>query len=98
MDKDELLPEQLVLYIPTVIAGYYKKYHSDYKNSPPYHEKCSNNNTKPLVFIFPKENSRVYLSKGFNGEINELVLKIVHTRPETKVHWYVDNIYIRTLK
>ena len=39
-------------------------------------------------------NNSVYLHKGFDGVVNEVILKILHTKPETKVFWYIDNQYI----
>lgn len=84
--------------LPTLQAHYYKNYHSNYKNLPPFHKNCSSDTTSSIAFIFPKENSSMYLPKGFDGNTNELVLKIAHSKPETKIHWYVDDTYIATTK
>ncbi len=82
--------------LPTLQAHYYKNYHSNYKIPPAFHHSCSNETINPLAFIFPKENSDVYLPKGFSGNTNELILKIAHSIPKTKIHWYINNIYITT--
>ena len=84
--------------LPTLQAHYYKNYHSDYKNLPPFHENCRTEILQNMDFIFPKENSSVYLPKGFDGKTNELVLKIAHSNPEINVHWYVDENYIGSTK
>ena len=42
--------------------------------------------------------SSVYLPKGFDGKTNEVILKIAHTNPETRVFWYIDHQFIGTTK
>jgi penicillin-binding protein 1C len=34
------------------------------------------------------------LAKNFEGEKNELVVKLAHIKPETAVFWYLDERYI----
>ena len=47
-----------------------------------------------MQFIYPKDNTIIFLPKDLNGEINELILKIAHLKPKTKIFWYLNNLFI----
>lgn len=49
-----------------------------------------------MEFILPKENTTIYLTKGFSGEKNNLFLKVVHSNRDIKLFWYVDETFIGT--
>lgn len=51
-----------------------------------------------MDFIYPKLNNSIYLPKDFNGETNELILKIAHSKPESNVFWYLDETYVGTTR
>ena len=34
------------------------------------------------------------MAKNFEGQTNELVLKLAHTKPEVVVYWYLDEKYL----
>ena len=51
-----------------------------------------------MQFIYPKDASLFFLPKDFNGNTNELVLKIAHSKPETTVFWYIDKTYTGSTK
>nr|WP_247666521.1 penicillin-binding protein 1C [Aquimarina sp. MMG015] len=84
--------------LPPLQAYYYKNKHADYRSLPPFRSDCSTDLLASMAFIFPKGNSSVYLPKGFDGKINEVVLKIAHTKPETRVFWYIDNHFVGVTK
>ena len=48
-----------------------------------------------MEFIYPKNGSRITLTKNFEGSKNELVLKLAHAKPETEVYWYLDNTFLK---
>lgn len=84
--------------LPPLMEYYYKKSHPVYKPLPPFRLDCSSTNTPSMEFIYPKEGSRISLSKNFEGKQNELVLKLAHTEPETEVYWYLDQRFIALTK
>ncbi|GAA4111020.1 penicillin-binding protein 1C [Aquimarina addita] len=84
--------------LPPLQSYYYKNKDATYKSLPPFRSDCSNAAQSSMGFIFPKTNGRVHLPKGFNGETNEVILKIAHTHPETSVFWYIDDTFIGTTK
>ena len=51
-----------------------------------------------MDFIFPKSKAAVYHPKDFDGNTNEVILRIAHTNPETTVHWYLDSQYLGSTK
>jgi penicillin-binding protein 1C len=79
--------------LPPVMAWYYKNQHIDYLPLPPFKEGCGNNESPAMDFIYPKGNSKIYLTKNFNSELQPVILKIAHTNPEAILYWYVDNEY-----
>ena len=49
-----------------------------------------------MAFISPEENTTIYLTKDFNGEKNNLLLKVVHTNSNIKLYWYLNTRFIGT--
>ncbi|KZS38191.1 penicillin-binding protein 1C [Aquimarina aggregata] len=84
--------------LPPLQEYFFKTNNADYRSLPPYRSDCIKESQARMDFIFPKKNSSVYLPKGFDGKINEVVLKIAHTDPETRVFWYIDNQFVGTTK
>ena len=38
------------------------------------------------------------MPKDFDGETQELVFKLAHSKPETTVFWYIDDTFIGSTK
>ncbi|WP_395057734.1 penicillin-binding protein 1C [Flavobacterium sp.] len=79
--------------LPPVMEWYYKSQHVDYLPLPPFRSDCTGILTASMDFIYPKTNSKIYLTKNFNSEVQPVILKIAHSNRETEVFWYVDNMY-----
>ena len=79
--------------LPPVMEWYYKNQHVDYLPLPPYRSDCTGTLTPTMDFIYPKTNSKIYLTKNFNSEVQPVILKIAHSNRETEIFWYVDNVY-----
>lgn len=82
--------------LPASMEYYYASKHPDYKELPPYHPDCGFSGEMPMTFIYPKNNEGVILPKGFDENVNEVIFKIAHRNPETKLFWYLDNTFIGT--
>jgi penicillin-binding protein 1C len=82
--------------LPPLMEYYYKKNQPFYKKLPNYRNDCFSTEKLQMDFILPKENTLVYLTKDFNGEKNNLFLKVVHSNRDIKLFWYVDETYIGT--
>jgi penicillin-binding protein 1C len=84
--------------LPPVMEWYYKNQHVDYKSLPPFRVDCAGTQTTTMDFIYPKTNSKIYLTKNFNSEIQPVILKVAHSNREANLFWYVDNVYKGTTK
>ncbi|WP_375237778.1 penicillin-binding protein 1C [Aurantibacter sp.] len=84
--------------LPALMAYYYKSKNPFYKDMPPFRNDCISESQPNMQFIYPKKNSVVYLPKGLDEVIKDLVLKVACNTPEKKLFWYIDNQYIKTTK
>ncbi|WP_298550357.1 penicillin-binding protein 1C [uncultured Algibacter sp.] len=84
--------------LPPLMAYYYKTKNPFYKPLPKYRADCLGDNSVSIDFIYPKANNIIFLPKDFDGEINNLILKIAHSKPESTVFWYVDETFIGSTK
>ncbi|MCF7559464.1 penicillin-binding protein 1C [Sabulilitoribacter multivorans] len=84
--------------LPPLMAYYYKTNNPFYKPLPKFRNDCLGESTITMEFIYPKENNTIFLPKDFDGTTNDLVLKIAHSKPESKLFWYVDDTYIGSTK
>ncbi len=51
-----------------------------------------------MDFIYPKANTKIYLTKNFNSEIQPVVLKVAHSQRDAELFWYVDEVYVGKTK
>lgn len=79
--------------LPPVMEWYYKSLHIDYKTVPPYRADCQPRQQAVMDFIYPKTNSKIYLTKDFNSKVQPVIVKVAHSNREAKLFWYVDNDY-----
>ncbi|QCX02425.1 penicillin-binding protein 1C [Aggregatimonas sangjinii] len=84
--------------LPPLQAYYFKKSHPTYKALPPLRQDCKNDAAPPMEFIYPKSGSRISLVRNFEGQQNELVVKLAHTKPETLVFWYLNETFMAQTK
>ena len=79
--------------LPPVMEWYYKSLHIDYRPLPPYRSDCQGVQATAMGFIYPRPQSKIYLTKNFEGKVQPVIFKIAHANKEAKVFWYVDNQY-----
>ncbi|MCF6351162.1 MAG: penicillin-binding protein 1C [Flavobacteriaceae bacterium] len=75
---------------------YYKQKNPEYKVLPKFNINCLNESDKPMAFIYPKKNSRIFLPKDFNGKTNDLIIQLAHSTADLKVFWYLNETFIGT--
>jgi penicillin-binding protein 1C len=81
-----------------VMAWYYKSQHIEYLPLPPFKEDCQGTQSVNMDFIYPKTNSKIYLTKNFNSEVQPVILKVAYSERDRELFWYVDNVYKATTK
>jgi len=79
--------------LPPVMAWYYKSKHIEYLTLPPFKEDCMGAQTGLMDFIYPKTNSKIYLTKNFNSEVQPVIFKVAYSQREKQLFWYVDHVY-----
>lgn len=84
--------------LPPLQAYYFKSKNPFYKPLPSFRSDCMENSGVSMEFIYPNQQSTIYLPKDFDGKTNDLVLKIAHSKPELEVYWYIDSEYIGSTK
>src|SRR5690606_13057361 len=80
--------------LPPLMGYYYQRGHPSYSVLPPFKDNCGDTGIPDMAFIYPKNGSRITLTKNFEGKKGELVLKLAHTKPGTRVYWYLDDQFI----
>lgn len=91
-DVDKIITTKWFI-LPPVMEWYYKSLHIDYKTVPPYRADCQPTQHAVMDFIYPKTNSKIYLTKDFNSKVQPVIVKVAHSNREAKLFWYVDNDY-----
>lgn len=84
--------------LPPLQAYYFQNKNPFYKPLPPYRNDCIESSGISMEFIYPNQQSTIFLPKDFDGNTNDLVLKVAHSKPELELYWYVDSKYIGTTK
>lgn len=91
--QEDLVPTSWFA-LPPVMAYYYKKNNPFYQSLPPFMEGCDNSSTVPMQFIYPEVGSTFFLPTNFDGNDNQLIVKIAHEFPEKEVFWYLNEEYV----
>ncbi|MBC3756835.1 penicillin-binding protein 1C [Hyunsoonleella sp. SJ7] len=84
--------------LPPLMAHYYKTKNPFYKPLPKFRDDCSAAQVASIDFIYPNANNSIFLPKDFDGETNDLILKVAHSKPESTLFWYIDETFIGTTK
>lgn len=82
--------------LPPVMQWYYKSNHIDYQMLPPFREDCVGNTSGTMDFIYPKNNSKIYLTKNFDSQLQPLIMKVAHSQSDAILYWYVNEIFLGT--
>ncbi|MCT4582171.1 MAG: penicillin-binding protein 1C [Flavobacteriales bacterium] len=94
----ELMQHQSWFVLPPLMEYYYQQKDPTYKVLPPFRMDCQSSGETKMEFIFPKPNTKLYLPKGFDEKVNDLVLKVAHSSPNVTLFWYLDDEYLGETK
>ncbi|MDB2385631.1 penicillin-binding protein 1C, partial [Polaribacter sp.] len=93
-EKVENIQRSSWFVLPPLEAHFYKKTNPFYKSVPKYREDCNGEVKAAIKFIYPTENSTVFLPKDFNGNKNHFVAKATHSDSDATLFWYLNTIYL----
>lgn len=80
--------------LPPVMEHYYQGKNPLYKRLPEFKSDCIDTSEESIAFIYPKDQSTIYLPKEFDGKKNDVILKVAHSNQEAELFWYINNKYI----
>jgi penicillin-binding protein 1C len=84
--------------LPPLQAYYFKTKNPFYKMVPPFRTDCIASSRITMEFIYPNQQSTIFLPKDFDGNTNDLILKVAHSKPELELYWYIDNQFVGSTK
>ncbi len=82
--------------LPPVMAYYYQKKHAFYQPLPPFKPGCLQEQSSVMDFIYPQENSRIYLPIDSYGKRGEAIFEVAHQDANSKLFWHLDREYLGT--
>jgi len=84
--------------LPPLQAYYFKTKNPFYKMAPPFRTDCVSPSRVSMEFIYPNQQSTIFLPKDFDGNTNDLILKVAHSKPALELYWYIDNQFVGSTK
>lgn len=89
-DISELKPVKWFV-LPPVQEHYFMMKHPSYKSLPPFAPGCGQDmENDKMEFIYPVDNSMIYVAVDENKKQKEIVFEISHHYPETNIYWHLD--------
>lgn len=85
--------------LPPGLEFYYRKYHSNYRNLPPYRKDCESLIAKqgrdgPIALLYPSAGTRIYIPVDLAEKKSRTVFEAVHRNHEAILYWHLDNEYL----
>lgn len=93
-------PENMVhrrwFVLPPAMEYYYKQHNSDYRPMPPMRRDCasSDGDDLPIQIIYPDNNAKIFLPKGFEGERQRMVFEATSRIAGSRLFWHIDDDFI----
>ncbi|MDO5509908.1 MAG: penicillin-binding protein 1C [Weeksellaceae bacterium] len=80
--------------LPPVQEWYYQNKNPQYKKTPAFHPDCHENSRQDFAFIYPRNLTRIYLPRDMQGNTQDVVFHVVHSKPNGHIYWYLDGSFI----
>ena len=81
--------------LPPKAAYYYQKRAPDYKEIPAYKEGCDKaDNTKQISILYPKNESKIIITRTETGEESSVVMEALHRDAEITLFWHLNEEFI----
>ncbi len=82
--------------LPPVWEWYYKQHHPEYRPLPAFKPGCGEGSFRPMQFIYPQMNARIFLPKQLDGSKGQITFELAHSHPKATVYWHLDEEYLTT--
>jgi len=95
--KPEELVSKTIFAIPPVQAYYYGINQPEYEPIPDWDPGCAPRaESQVMKMIYPQNQSTILIPLDRDGLPGEIIFKLAHRTPETKVYWHLDADYLGT--
>ena len=84
--------------LPPLMEYYYKKFHPEYRVTPPFLAACESNQKAAMEFIYPYPNEEILLPLDFDEQVGEVIFTLAHRNAESEVHWYLNDRYLSSTR
>lgn len=93
VDVDEMITKSWFV-LPAAQEYYYKTCHAEYHPLPPFREDCCFEATDQIDFIYPEHDAKIFIPRGFDGSLENVVFEAVCRKANATLFWHLDNEYI----
>ncbi|GAB4139487.1 MAG: penicillin-binding protein 1C [Bacteroidia bacterium] len=80
--------------LPPSMEYYYKTKNPSYKTLPPYREGCVNVASHAMDFVYPREETKLFIPIELNGRPGQVVFEVAHRKPGAIIYWHLDDVYM----
>lgn len=84
--------------LPPSMEWYYKNSHFDYRPLPPFKNISALKETPVMSFIYPDNNSIVYVPIELDGKRGRVVFNAAHRKNGAVIFWHLDEQYLGSTK
>jgi penicillin-binding protein 1C len=91
----KILDNESYFILPPAMEWFYKQYHPEYTSIP---TSKSNDNTRPMEFIYPENGSKIIIPNQLDGTPGKIIFNLAHYDTETEIFWHLDQDFIGTTK
>ncbi|KOF03475.1 penicillin-binding protein [Roseivirga seohaensis subsp. aquiponti] len=84
--------------LPPKQALYYKKRNPTYQELPPLRSDCFGEslNMEVMDMVYPEPDAQVYIPINLEGEREQVVFEVAHRKPNSQLHWHLNDVYLGT--
>lgn len=81
--------------LPAVQSWYYKQYHPNYNEPPPFLRGCTPDNSSGVMeLIYPRQFTKVFVPVEQDGNPGLAVFEVAHREINTTIYWHLDSEYL----
>ena len=85
-----------LLQLPPGMAHYYRRWHPQYRDLPPWRKDCviQENANQVMEFLYPEQGAEIFLPVDMDGKQKPLIAEAVHSEASASLHWHLDENYL----
>ena len=81
--------------LPPIQSWYYKLYHTEYQEPPPFMEGCINEDgDNSMELIYPRQFTKIYIPLEQDGKPGLAIFEAAHRDESATIYWHLDDSFI----